>query len=85
MQKDNGFTYDTGVPIPARGSKGYVSPEHRFDQMPVGASKFFPDPRARAAYAASRRTQKRSLSMLKFRGCAVVENGMKGIRIWRVE
>ena len=73
---------DKGIPIPARAARG----KYPFRDMQPGDSAFFPGENLRhkqhPAYMNARNYVKRNGWQITVR--SVIENGVKGIRIWRV-
>lgn len=90
MQKGNHMQIDKNIPPPvARAFKSKTGRLSRypFRQMEIGDSAFFPGANKvnaqHPAYMAAKTIQKRD--GLRFTLRSVVENGVEGVRIWRLE
>ena len=72
---------DNDIPIP--------EVKHRirypFEQMQVGQSFFVPEPRSKTVRSSVGHYQRRSDSTAEFITRTLTENGVKGIRVWRVK
>ena len=73
---------DKGVPLPAlKGGKGPV-PLYPWREMDVGDSFFVPEAKTPRITGNAAGVAKRT--GFKFSVRAVTENGVKGVRVWRV-
>lgn len=70
---------DKNVPMPPKPASRHIYP---WDAMEVGDSFFAPDPKGELVRAQSYPEGKKR--GVKFASRTVTENGVKGVRIWRV-
>lgn len=70
----------SGVPIPAK--KGGRPPRYPWRDLAVGDSFFIPAALRPVVASASRNNARRNGG--RFRVLTMVENGIKGVRVWRI-
>ncbi len=78
------MVFDKHIAIPSLGKER--EPYPNFKAMDVGDSMFFPNEGSIArcgAYLYAKTIQKRS-KRYRFAGRSVTENGVNGVRIWRI-
>lgn len=80
------FKIDDGVQLPDRRYNGGRKPKYPFDQMTVGQSFFVPadGTKKKSVRAAAHGANKRSDGNRTFVTRSTTENGVEGIRVWRV-
>ena len=75
------FKIDVGVPI-SKITSGRKPTKFPFTDMEVGDSVFVPEAKPNSSYASA---ATRNYSPHKFIQRTVIEDGVKGLRIWRTE
>jgi hypothetical protein len=73
--------YQTDVPLEAGSTRTGRKPSYPFRTMPVGASFFVPNKTVSSIRAAAHHYREEGLH---FSAQTVIEDGVKGVRIWRI-
>lgn len=74
------FEIQKGVPIPPRKRKNGVDSKYPFAAMDVGDSFFVPGRKPEAFRVSAQRFRP-----ARFRPLASVEDGITGVRVWRIK